>query len=183
MVGKSHLSDMSNDDRLLLYGLPYRVGIWMSHSDDEGGEDDDVQEAKALEKAIGDLAKAERVTPFVREVFLETLNHKGYWEEWTARSFDVLGDCERAVAVLEKHVSQEDRYLYKKALVNIASKVAGAHGEFGEGFTGEGLFDQIWNKLKSKLSGDKPADFMNTSAAEEASLHRLVTALHLKDKS
>lgn len=182
MVGKSHLTDMSNDDRLLLYGLPYRVGIWMSHSDDEGGEDDDIQESKALEKAIGNLSKAETVTPFIREVFHETLNHKGYWEEWAAKSFDVLGDCERAVSVLEKHVSKEDRYLYKRALVNIASKVAGAHGEFGEGFTEEGFMDRLWNKLVKKLNHNKSADFMNISAAEDAALIRLATALHLEDK-
>lgn len=177
MTGKSHLSDLGNEERMLLCNLPYRVGIWMSHSDDESGEEDDVREMRALEKTLTALAKADNTPPFVQEILNETLSHRAHWQEWADLSFDILADCEKAVVCLEKNVSKEDRRAYKKTLIKIASQVGGAYGEFGESFQEESFF----NRLLKKVKGESNADFMNISAAEEAALQRMVAALHLKD--
>ena len=172
----STLSDMEPEDRGLIIGLLYRAGVWMSHAEDEGGDEDDSRESKALEKIISGLATNKNAPPFVREIARETLNHKKHWPVWEEHSFDILADCEKAVAVLKRTVSKSDAKGYVIAVRKVAKAVAGAHGEFGEGLPQ----DSVMDKIKGFLGGQhKVEDFMNVSPAEEEALQRLAVALRL----
>ncbi len=181
----SSLKEMQAEDRGLLIGLPYRVGVWMSHSDDEEGEADDVREMKALEHIIKSIASVHEESSFVQEVAAETLNKKDQWEIWANHSFDILADCEKAIEVLKKTVNVNDLKDYRKTLVNIAETVAAAYGEFGMGAgDDEGVLGGFLNKVVGKLKGEEQEDsFMNISPAEGDALDRLKMALRDKDEA
>lgn len=181
----SVLSEMNPEERGLLIGLPYRVGVWMSHSDDEGGDEDDIKELKTLENVIKSIAKAHEESSFVQEVAQETLKRKEKWETWAAHSFDILADCEHAVALLKRTVNEDDFKDYCKTVLHIAEAVAAAYGEFGMGAEEEeSRFGSFLNKVVGKFKGEEAEiDFMNISPAEEDALERLRTALRSKDES
>ncbi len=179
----SQLSELSPEDRGLLVGLPYRVGVWMSHSDDEAGEADDIREMKALEQIIKSIAQVHEQSAFVQEVAQQTLARREQWERWANHSFDILADCEKAAAVLKSRVNDNDRKDYCRTLVNIAETVAAAYGEFGMGADeDEGLLGGFLGKVVGKLKGEEAEDgFMNISPAENDALERLKTALRDKE--
>ena len=176
---KSHLQDLSQKEQQLIYGLPYRVGIWMSHADDEAGQEDDTKEMEALHQALSHYANDDSVPSFINEVAKETMGHKDHWDVWENNAFDVLGDCETAITILREKTSEAARNNYKKLLVGIARKVAGAYGEFGGDFEDQGSFlERMAEKIASKIKGeDEDQAFANISAAEDAALRRLVVAL------
>lgn len=172
-------SEMKPEDRGLLIGLPYRVGIWMSHADDEDGEGDDSRELKALEHIIRSIARAHDDNSIIDEIAQETLKRKEKWPVWAKHSFDILGDCQKAVAVLKSNAGAGDLRDYRKALVHIAEAVAAAHGEFGMDIPHEeSRLSAFLTKVVDRIKGEgEEADFMNISPAEEDALIRLKTAL------
>lgn len=179
MSGKSHLSDISREDRDLIVSLPYRVGVWMSHAEDEGGEVDDRREMKTLERILTDIAKAEKVPVFVRELLDETISRRDRWPGWKESSFDVLPDCVRAVKILTANAGKADGNNFRRALKKIAASVAGAHGEFGFEEPRASLLRRLCGGLCSRK--ERAADFMNISAAEQDAMRRLVAALGRDD--
>lgn len=175
----SSFSDMKPEDRGLLIGLLYRVGIWMSHAEDESGEGDDVRELKALEYIIRSIARAHDDSSIIDEIAQETLKRKEKWSVWTKHSFDILGDCQKAVAVLKSNAAPKDLRDYRKALVHVAEAVAAAHGEFGMDIPHEeSRLAAFLTKVVDRIKGEQAeADFMNISPAEEDALERLKVAL------
>jgi len=173
------LAELEPEDRGLLIGLPYRVGVWMSHADDEGGEGDDAYEFRALEQIVRSVAKVHASSVFVQDVAQETLKRKEKWPLWAKHSFDILADCEKAVAVLKKNATAHDLRDYRKTIINIAETVAAAHGEFGMEVPHEdsklsGFLNKVIDCLKGEGEG---INFMNISPAEEEALERLRVAL------
>lgn len=180
----SVFGDLQSEDRDLLIGLLYRAGVWMSHSDDETGEADDVREMKALEHIIKSIASVHEQSEFVQDIARETISKKEQWPIWTNQSFDILGDCEKGVAVLKSNVNDNDLKAYRKTLVHIAETVAAAYGEFGMGADeDESALSGFLGKVVGKLKGEsqEDADFMNISPAEDEALVRLKTALRFGD--
>jgi hypothetical protein len=169
------LNKMEKDERDLIVGLPYRVGIWISHADDEEGSADDRREHKAVEKILHRFAGQIERYPFISAVLRETLAQRNSWERWAENSLDVLPDCEKALVIVNKTGNREAVINYRKILMKIANDVAGAHGEFGE-FESESGF----TKLISGLLGSKRDDFMNISPSEDEALERLAGVLRLK---
>jgi len=174
----SILNEMQPEERGLLVGLPYRVGVWMSHADDEAGETDDIREMKALEHIIQSIATVHERSDFVQDVARQTLAKRDKWEIWANHSFDILADCEKAVSVLKNTVNDNDLKNYRLVLLNIAETVAAAYGEFGMEADEEGVLSGFLGKVVGKFkASDAEDDFMNISPAEDAALQRLKAAL------
>jgi hypothetical protein len=169
------LNKMEKEERELIVSLPYRVGVWIGHADDEEGSADDRREHRTVEKILHRFAGQIERYPFISAVLRETLAQKECWERWAGDSLDVLPDCEKALAIVRKTGSSEAVINYRKILMKIANDVAGAHGEFGE-FESEGGF----TKLISGFFGSKRDDFMNISPSEDEALERLAGVLRLK---
>ncbi len=178
----SVLKEMQPERRGLLIGLFYRVGVWMSHTDDEAGDIDDALEMKALERVILSIAKCHDDSAFVQDVARQCVMNKEKWPNWAGHSFDILADCEKAAVILSETVNKKDAADYKETLLHIAETVAAAYGEFGMTMAqDDNILGAFLNKVTRKFGGGTSADddFMNISPAEQRALERLRVALHL----
>ena len=175
------ISEFSGSELELLISLPYKVGVFVSYADDEDGERDDEKEMAALEACIKAIARLHEDKPFTAEVMQQTLAMKSEWGNWAAQSFGTPDAAGQAAALLSARASDTEQKNYKAALMEIASTVAQAYGEFGE-FEDEsegglaGLIGKITGGL-SKLSGDDADHPMNVSAAEDSAIEQLRAAL------
>jgi hypothetical protein len=175
------LSSFTPEDAEILVSLPYKVGVWVSHADDEEGDADDERENKALESCIRAIAKLHEDKPLIAEIMAETLRRRAGWSAWYEGSFHVLHDIPKAVAAMRSKATSADFKNYRGALMEIAAAVARAYGEFGhfdEAQT-EGFFSKIAKGFKSHDNADHP---MNVSAAEDSALSRLAAALRDGEK-
>ncbi len=176
------LSDFSASELELLVSLPYKVGVYVSHADDEDGEVDDEREMAALESCIKAIASLREDKPFASETMNQALNMKSEWPRWAAQSFNVPDEAAQAKALLASRASESETKNYCAALMEIATTVAQAYGEFGE-FDDEesgGLFGSIVGKITSSLSALSSEDAnhpMNVSAAEDTAISALRNAL------
>jgi len=181
MVGKSHLHDMSPQERELIVGLPYRVGIWMSHMDDEEGGEDDRKEREATMNIINGISQSIEVPAFVREIMQEVVTHKDSWQDWEKNSMDIIPDAKRVADLLKQQIGAKDRRNYKRLLLKIAGSVAGAYGEFGEMEKEKGLMDRVRDWLSEGSKKKQAIDFMNISPSEDAAIKELMAALRLDE--
>ena len=176
------ISDFSASELELLASLPYKVGVFVSHADDEGGESDDEKEMGALEACIKAIARLHEDKPLTAEIVRQTLSMKTEWPRWAAQSFKTPDEAGQAAMLLQSKASEAEQKNYKGALMEIASTVAQAYGEFGEFEEGEGgLFGGLVSKITgvlSSMSADDDSHPMNVSAAEDNALEQLRTALN-----
>lgn len=183
----SYLSDFSAEDKELLISLPYKVGAWISFSDDVEGERDDELEMKALERSIQEIAKRHDDKPMVQEIMSETLKNRDKWEEWADQSFNVLREAEQAIILVRTHGSTRNAKNLRLALMEIGATVASASSELGafdEIPEEEGFFSKVISKVVdgfSSLSEGDSGHPTNISPAEDSALSRLSAALRVDE--
>lgn len=173
------LSDFTKDEAELIAALPYKVGMWVSHSEDHDGERDDTHENKALTACLRHYAKMGDGKPFFAQVMKETLRCEDRWPEWADQSFALLEDIRKAVVILRARASVDEIKLFKRSLMEIGTAVAQASGEFSEDGKGEGFFGKILSRF-SGLADHDAGHPMNVSAAEDSALERLRAVLQGK---
>lgn len=179
----SQLRRMSPEDQELIVSLPYRVGVWLSYADDEGGDDDDELEMEALENTLKSIAGNHTKSAFVSEVINETLALKNRWGDWQDRIFNIESDVEKAMRLLVANLNESDWKPYRGMLVRIGRTVAESYGEFGEDEEEEiGFFGKLVGKITSGNGSSEEAAHMNISASENAALSSLAKALSAGSK-
>ena len=171
-----------------LISLPYRVGIWISEADDEDGEWDDEEEHDALQGILNEIADLHADTPIVQALCQETVRAQESWGVWHNHIFTILEDSARAIHVLDTHVSRQCARNFRAALLEIATTVAQAWGEFGEDFASQSTQNPLKSLAKSvigkfrKLSTTDKNHPANISPAEHSLLSRLHEALAIPEK-
>ena len=178
----SQLSFYDPEILSLLISVPYRIGIWVSHAEDEDGETDDELEITALENCIREVAKAHDQSGLVNEVGARILSERTQWEDWAGNAFLVLKDCDLVVRALKAHAPADEFKDYKAFLMEIATSVAQAYGEFGlfEEEKKEGGMAGLMKKIVGGFSGLSKANAnhpMNVSPAEESVIAELKALL------
>ncbi len=184
----SELSIFSDEETDLLVSLPYKVGVWVSHADDEDGEIDDEREMTSLAVCIKAVAKEYDGPGLVDDIARETLKREPFWLDWTDRAFNILPDCEKAIALLKQKPGLGDAKNYRAALLEIATTVGQAYGEFNafdDIPEDEGFFAGIAGKIVGGFSGLSKDDAnhpANISAAEDSAIAQLAAALKIDDE-
>ncbi len=174
----TQLSAYSPDEIDLITSIPYRVGMHVSFSEDEEGEKDDALEIEALQSCIKEIAKVHEGPELTKEIALETLESKDKWEGWSHGVFNIEPQCERAVLTLQRHASSDEVRDYVKMILEVASAVARAYGEFGEEPEPErGFLGKAMEKIISTFSEDDVDHPMNISAAEDTAISSIANAL------
>lgn len=175
----SVFTDFLEEEIVLLVSLPYRVGLWMSQVDDDAStERDDVREQLAMEAIMKRMEADKKQTPFVAAVVKETLTYKEMWPEWGQNLDTLMQDIEHAKRLIDDRLPTDNAANYRKALIDVASAVAFAYGEFEEAESAEkpSFFGNLMNKISDKINV-LSEDPDNMSPAEQEALKKLRKAL------
>ncbi|MEM7680044.1 MAG: hypothetical protein AAF182_03470 [Pseudomonadota bacterium] len=178
----THISEFSAEEAERLMALPYKVGMYVSYADDEDGEGDDQKEMQALEESIKAVAGLYETQPFIQVIADQTLNMKMEWPRWAASAFQVENEIKTAVSLLRAKASDEELKAFRTMLVEIATTVAQAHGEFSSFDEEEQKngFGALVGKIVSGFSDISKEDEnhpMNVSAAEDSAIEDIKKAL------
>jgi len=177
------LKEFSKEDRDLLVALPYRVGLWVSNSDNTGGGEADDKEVEALRKTITDITQGMMESAFVHEVMGETFLRNNEWSGWGANMASLPEECSRAVMLIQGKIPQRDVDAYKRILMHIGVEVARAFREYD---SHEPIISRIirWisigiDRILGTIQGDKfvASDLLNISYEEDRALNALAQAL------
>ena len=177
------LSQFSATEFELLVSLPYRAGIFVSYADDIDGDSDDENEMAMLVAALNAIGVLHAGNPFLSKLFKETLRLKSEWPLWQTKAFNISGDAQMAISLLKSKGGETLAKQYRGALMEIATTVAQAYGEFGQFddvAKDPGLFGGLVAKVVSGFSSLSTEDKnhpMNVSASEESALSELSAAL------
>jgi argonaute-like protein implicated in RNA metabolism and viral defense len=120
---------MSASESDLIVKLPFRVGLWMSRTDDAPGLLDDKLERAKLKDVITKVAKFHESSSIVRTTLAKTLSQAGKWADWSAGLDTVLADCETGLQVIKAQGGEEDMKVYRAVLMQTAICVAEAFQE------------------------------------------------------
>lgn len=174
---------LSEQDELTLLSLPYIVGIWVSHAEDEEGDYDDEMEMKALERILIAYAHEKELPPAVHGLVLQTISSKDQWMSWAEEAFNPLPRCEKAIEVVKATHGKVEAKSYARMLLDVGEAVAMAYGEFGmdDDDDHENVLKRFMTKFSAKLRGEDAGHdeggLANISATEQAALDKLETAL------
>lgn len=177
------LSKFTTEEHALLVSLPYRVGVWISHADDNAGtEIDDKDERKVLEQTIAKFATASDKIPVAAAVMQDVQSSKANWPQWDTMATEdsVLVDAAKVVEIAKKHFDEKQLNQYRETIWRIGIFVAQAYGEHVDPDN-----EMHFNKFFGRLLGSGPKmgkNPENMSPKEKQALTKLKAALKGADK-
>ncbi len=179
----SVLDKLSADQKTLIVSLPYRVGLWVSQSDDTGGDEASEKEHTALSNILDGFSQQVFGSELLQYIMNETVTRKHEWPQWEQRLDDVPKDSMAALDVLRDYVDGKEVNAYVIRLMEIGEAVAMAFSEYEDSSLGEKFSiysSYILYRLKArfKKQPSKSFDqFLNVSASERKALNALARSL------
>lgn len=171
-------SRLSPRDGELLVSLPYRVGLFVSHSDTTGGWEAQEREMQSLTNILREFTEDYCKSELAQKVLLESMRQRSNWPQWSQKIEDVPKEAQQMMAILKPLFLEKQLSSFREVLVDIAMSVAMAFRE-EQGANMGGNKPSIFNELLGFLSR-APADplaHMNISIHERAALSRLCKAI------
>ena len=173
----SEILDLPADQQDLIRALPYRVGMYVSYADMDGGEESASQEHQACEAMITAYVEDFGKSEFVQGLMEETLKHQDRWSAWAKNLESVPDECARAVKLLQDKVEEREITLLGDNLLEIGFSVAQAYRESGN-IKSIKLLARLKNMLFGGSDADgKYANYVNVSAKEWEALSALALSL------
>lgn len=183
------LENLSPEIGTLLLKLPYRVGLFISQSDQTGGGESGDAEMRALENVVTfyveDFCKSE----FAQSVMLQTLRHKAEWPNWGQEITRVPEECKKVFDALTGVIDMRDILAFKNNLLEIAIAVAMAYREFD---TTEPWINRfrvylaiLIERIKQAIKGETastPDQMLNISRDEKMAINLLADTLGIQHK-
>lgn len=123
-------TSLSDEEKVQLVKLPYRVGLFLSESDQTGGDDADEAERIVLHSIIQSFAEDYCKCELVQRVMTQTMKYKSQWERWGEDLEEVPIECKTVVWLMQKHgIDEKDSQSVRYTLLEIAVSVAKAFCE------------------------------------------------------
>ena len=182
----SFLDELPHDHRELIVSLPYRVGAWISHADDVGGDVADEEEKTALANILHGFTQDVFGSEVVQYVMAETISRKQDWEKWATETKNVSEDCQRAIDLLHDVVDEKEVNAFKQRLLEIAEAVALAFREYDklDFITKLRIYIMYYRekyKAARKNRSFKSMDqYLNISLKERQTLNALASVLEIQ---
>ena len=126
------LDELTPEQRTLLVSLPYRVGLYVSRSDNIGGDDSEEAEMQALDDLITGYSQEVFGAETVQYIVGETVNRKSEWSLWSDNLGDIGDECHDALDILYEAVDEKEVNAYKHHLLEIGESVALAFREYSK---------------------------------------------------
>lgn len=184
----SQLSNLPEDEALKIISLPYKAGMWVSHADDVDGESDDINEMRALERGIPQLAKKYEGSALVQQVANDIMTMKDHWAKWEDECFFIKKQAPDIMNTVKVQFGLAEAKQYRSFAMELGKMVAQAAGEldaFDDSESkGESFFGSMIGKIvggMSSVSQDHKDHPANISPAEGSALSELSAALALKE--
>ncbi len=164
------------EERAFLCGIFYKIGIWISHIDDDGDCEADSQEERMLMSVLEKLSqKHAKNTPLISQMTEEAARQTSNHEHWALNASDTaVKDAVKGGHMIKAQMSHDDLRAYKDALGEVAREVAIAFRE------GEEAEPQGMDKLKGfvqKFTNKSLHEEKNISPREDSALTELYGAL------
>lgn len=176
----NYLSKLPQDLQDLIVSLPFRVGLYISESDQTGGDESAEAERKALENIVTFYVEDTVKGEFAHEVMLNTLNNKAKWGAWAENINQVPEECSRLTYMLKDVIEAKEILAYKQNLLEVAIAIAQAYCEFDQNSSKLGkleLYVSLFLKrMVSMFSGEQipTNDYaLNISPSERAAIKLL----------
>lgn len=175
---------LSEEEKNMIIRLPFRVGMWVSTSDQVGGEQSDEIERNTLYQMLfayrEDFCKSE----FVEDLLSRTVAKSEYWPKWEQSLKTVPKECRIAVMLMRDNgVDEKSITSYTRALVDFAEGVAMAFNE-SEQAGAPNLLGKILKNLGSLFGGEDNSGYHSSiSAAERRALKTLNKALLIEQRA
>jgi hypothetical protein len=115
--------------RRALAQIPYRIGIWMSYADDEGGEESAAIELQTVERIIESFGEDCCKSEFVEDLIKETIRYRGEWHEWLVNIELAPLEARHLIKSLTPILGKKEINSLKHTLMDIAQNVADAYHE------------------------------------------------------
>lgn len=180
------LGAFTTEERDLLASLPYRVGAWISHVDDDGACSADEKEVTAIKKVIQVTGKRHDDKTAVDDIARECLLAEGMFDIWEKRSESLLSDVKVAVEMLRTRVSTQEADDFGEFLMEVGTSVAKAFREEGYGWDEEKTssfdFSNVSERVSLFLGKVAPSSKhgeMNISPEEDTALTDLAKAVRI----
>lgn len=180
----SALAQLSASECELLYSLPYRAGLFISHADDVDGGADDAAELQALQEAMKAVAGLETHAGVTAEIFNQCLRLRSEWPRWEAKAFTTPEDAKAARMMMVQKFGEPTARDFSAALMEVGTSVARAAGEYDRfedhARQADGFLGALMQKIVGGFAGlaeDDSGHPMNVSAAEDTALATLARAL------
>jgi len=176
-------SDIPPREQEILVRLPYRVGMWISMSDDGGGDDADEQEQQALEVLITAYVQDFCKSEFVQMIMEQTVAHKSEWRNWEQNIESVPEECEQVITFLSDKLDDKELRAFRDNLFEIGYSVAIAYREVDDQAARVrfGVYLKMWiNRLFAVIKGEAAQsedEALNISESEHKALAVLDRAL------
>lgn len=183
------LNTLSEDLQDLVIRLPYRVGYYISSSDQSGGSEAAQAEKEALSNVLTFYVEDTCKSEFAQEAMLETLNRQKEWESWSDNIQTVPEECLKLGKALVGRIDIKEIFAFQQNLLEIGVVVAQAYREFNHetGFVSRMQihFALLVQRLHAALTGKEMASndtLLNISREEKMALKLLADSLGVQFK-
>jgi hypothetical protein len=179
----SFLSNLTDNQRTTLVSLPYRVGLWVSQSDQSGGVLSDSQELQVLSNIINGFAEDMFGSEVVQMIMTETVRRKSEWGAWAQQVSSVPEDCRFAVDVLGQYADTKDITAFTNHLMQIAEAVALAFREYEDFGVGKKIsmhlafYASLFKARPPGLPRRTLREYLSISTGERSALGALARSL------
>ena len=177
------LDNLTDNQRETLVSLPYRVGVWVSKSDNVGGGESDAQELQVLGNIINGFASDMFGSEVVQIIMSDTVRKHAEWPNWARQHSSVPEDCTFALDVIRQYADSKDATAFKNHLMEIGEAVALAFREYDQMGFGEKIslyISYIAVKFRKTPVG-RPRrtlrEYLSISHAERKALGELAQSL------
>lgn len=142
-------SSLSDDEKVALVKLPYRVGLFVSESDSTGGDEAGEAEKLVLRSIIQSMAEDFCKCELVQRVMQQTMKYKAHWSRWEENLEEVPIECKTLVWLMSQHgIDADDSMSVRRTLLEIAVYVAKAFNEEDEEEAPKGFFANLFGSKK-----------------------------------
>ncbi len=185
----TYLSLLPAEIQDLVVRLPFRVGLYISESDQTGGDESAEAERAALENIVTFYVEDTVKSEFAHDVMLQTLNLKSKWGGWGKDITKVPEECWTVVKAMAGIVPEKEIMALKHNLLEVGITVAQAYCEFNESASTLNKIEVyvaiFFRKLQAMFGGEVlPPDesSLNISPAERSAIKLLADTMGISVK-
>lgn len=180
----SILDQLTQPERELLASLPYRVGMWISQSDEGGGAEAHDREVQALSNILHAYAEDVFGAEDLQYIISNTIMQKDRWPQWDQNIDRVPAECAKAIKIMARHSDEKICRAFRKQLMEIAEAVALAYREELDVSTparkaavGIAYGLRVFFALKEGRPAPSWHEFLSISPAERVAMGKIERAL------